>query len=101
MKKRLSLLVLLFLCQLCHLLASLQMLIGIVIGSPRVWTLAVSYDQLGNVIVGGDEDFTISAHAWAHRAVWRWSVVVRFLDFLEAGHCKNAYDKEIEKRLAK
>ena len=67
MQRRGLLLGLWLLCQLCHLIASVQMLLAILIGSGRAWSLAVSYDQLGNVL-GGNEDTSISARVWEGRS---------------------------------
>ncbi len=98
MRRRALLLSLWLLCQLCHLIASVQMLVAILTGSRRAWTLAVSYDQLGNVVLGGDEDTTISARAWANRHTWRWGAVVWFLDRIEPNHCYKAWLAEQRKR---
>jgi hypothetical protein len=95
--KRALMLGLWLLCLLCNLVAALQMLVAIVTGSRRAWTLAVSYDQLGNVVLGGDEDTTISARAWANRATWRWSLLVRLLDKVEPRHCYKAWLAEMGK----
>lgn len=95
---RIVLLALWLLCLICHLVASLQMLVAIVTGSRRAWTLAVSYDQLGNVVLGGDEDATISARAWASRHTWRWGLLVRLLDMVEPRHCYKAWLAEEQKR---
>lgn len=94
---RLAMLGLWLLCQLCHMIASVQMLVGIITGSRRTWTLAVSYDQLGNVVLGGHEDWTISARAWANRGNPRWALLVRLLDLIEPGHCDEAWRKEMER----
>jgi len=70
------------------------MLLAILSGSKRAWTLAVSYDQLANAAFGGHEDETISSRAGkAQRDGRRWGCVLcRLLDRLDAGHC----DKSIE-----
>jgi len=86
------------LCQLCHLIASVQMLVAIVTGSRRAWTLAMSYDQTGNVVLGGDEDTLISARAWASRDKWRWRWLVRLLDKIDNGHCYRVWLGEERKR---
>lgn len=94
MIRRVILLGLWLACQLCHLIASVQMLVAIITGSRRAWTLAVSYDQTGNVVLGGDEDTTISARAWASRQTWRWGLLVKLLDMVEPRHCHKAWVAE-------
>jgi len=79
------------LCQLCHMIASVQMLVTIVTGSRRAWVLAVSYDQLGNVVLGGDEDTTISVRAWASRHACSWGLLVKLLDMIAPRHCYKAW----------
>lgn len=98
--KRISLLGIWLLCQLCGLIASLQMLVSILLGSPRGWELAISYDQLGNVVLGGSEDMTISARAWKNRHLWRWSWLVRLLDLVEKNHCYKAWVAELQQARA-
>ena len=99
MKKRLLLLGLWFLCLACDLIALVQMLLSIFFGSGRrAWQLAVSQDQLGNVVLGGNEDMTISARAWASKATWRWGLLVRLLDKVEPRHCYKAWLAEEQKR---
>ncbi|MHB1227683.1 MAG: hypothetical protein ACYC0O_09185 [Desulfurivibrionaceae bacterium] len=98
--KRIPLIFLWLLCQVCNLIAALQMLAAILIGSPRAWTLAVSYDQLGNVILGGSEDMTISARAWAQRHTWRWAWLVWFLNLIEKNHCYKAWVSERQRAQA-
>ena len=44
-------------------MASLWMLIAIVTGSRRAWTIAVAHDQLANAAFGGHEDETLSSRA--------------------------------------
>ena len=53
-RHRLAMLALWGLCQIAALMASLWMLIAIVTGSRRAWTIAVAHDQLANAAFGGD-----------------------------------------------
>lgn len=96
--KRASMFGVFLLCLVCALVSLVQMLWAIITGSGRAWTLAVSYDQLGNVVLGGDEDTTISARAWASRHTWRWGLLVRLLDKVEPRHCYKAWLAEEQKR---
>ena len=64
MKTRAALVAIWFLCQLAHVVAAVWMLLAALVGSPRAWRLAVSYDQLANTAFGGHEDETISSRAY-------------------------------------
>jgi len=90
MRRLILLLTLWLACQLAHLVASAWMLLAILSGSKRAWTLAVSYDQLANAAFGGSEDETISSRAGkAAREGKRWGCVLcKLLDRLDAGHCE-------------
>lgn len=93
--RRLALLLALWLiCQLAHLIASAWMLLAILSGSKRAWTLARSYDQLANATFGGNEDETISSRAEkARREGKRWGCMLcKLLDRLDAGHCKKSIE---------
>lgn len=53
----------------------------------------IAIDQLGNTLLGGMADETISARV--HRNDWQRAE--RFIDWLfrEPGHCRNAYNSEL------
>ncbi|MDD3675220.1 hypothetical protein [Thauera propionica] len=99
--QRLSLLAIWLLCQVAAAVASAWMLLAIVTGSRRAWTLAVSYDQLANAAFGGHEDETISSRAGkAAREGKRWACVLcRLLDRLDPNHCEKAIEPDEGKPL--
>ena len=69
--QRLSLLALWGLCQLAAILASLWMLIAIITGSRRAWTIAVAHDQLANAAFGGNVRVDLPPmRSRASSAVW-------------------------------
>jgi hypothetical protein len=62
--------------------------------------IAVAIDQLGNTLIGGWADETISARAWRqqHRPAWR--VALRVIDgvarlFGQRDHCRKAHESEL------
>ena len=63
LQHRLSMLAIWMLCQIAAVIASLWMLMAIITGSRRAWTLAVAHDQLANAAFGGHEDETLSSRA--------------------------------------
>lgn len=67
-------LALLIVCALVAAVALVWMAVAFAAGRRRGWTLAKSFDQLGNALAGGDEDELVSARAWRKRAEapWRW-----------------------------
>lgn len=56
----------------------------------------IAVDQLGNALIGGYADETISSRCWRLRqASRRWAVTRRAVDGLfGAGHCRGAYESE-------
>lgn len=80
------------LCQLASLFCALWMLIAILVGSPRAWRLAISYDQLFNAATGGGEDETVSSRAnRAKSENRRWGCVLcKLLDWVEKDHCRKS-----------
>lgn len=97
MKRRLVLLIIFFVCQLASILASLWMLAAVIFGSRRAWTLAKSYDQLGNVVAGGHEDELFSSRCYRCCDRLPYTVLRRWIDALflsafgEQDHCRQAY----------
>lgn len=98
---RLSMLVIWMLCQIAAVIASLWMLMAIVTGSRRAWTLAVAHDQLANAAFGGHEDETLSSRAGkAAREGKRWACVLcRLLDRLDPNHCEKSIEPDRGKPL--
>lgn len=102
----LGMVAILLLCLLVALLALIWMAAGIVTRSPRAWRLAVSFDQLGNVVGGGDEDETISARCWRYRTEQPYKALRAAIDGCaalagEANHCESAYVTEMIKAQAR
>lgn len=70
----------------------------------RAWAIVQAKDQLGNVLIGGDQDEWISARAWRLRAQPRWARAQRAIDWLafhlagEVDHCKRAFEAEQARR---
>jgi hypothetical protein len=76
-------------CVLCVVLAIPWMLVTILVGSPRAWTLAKGFDRVGNVIAGGVDDEYLSTRAQRVRKEGRrWACILcRLLDRFDPGHC--------------
>lgn len=89
LSKRAGLLAILLICQVAHVLASIWMLLAVLGGSQRAWTIAIGYDQLANAATGGDVDETISSRASrARKEGRRWGCVLcRVLDWIDKDHC--------------
>ena len=99
---RLSMLAIWLLCQIVAVMASLWMLLAILTGSRRAWTIAVAHDQLANAAFGGDEDETLSSRAGkAAREGKRWACVLcRLLDRLDPNHCEKSIEPDEGKPIA-
>ncbi len=97
MVNKLLLLLLLLALQVVHIWASITMLFAIFTSSKRAWRIAVSYDQLGNVLIGGHEDETISSRAQRARLQGkRWGCVLcRVLNHIWPRHCEKSLEIEV------
>lgn len=99
MRRALGLLVLAPFCALVALAAWVWMVLAFAAGSPRAWTLAKAFDQLGNAMAGGDEDEYFSSRCWRCRAdkPYRWLypaidwVAAKFGDI---DHCRASFEGE-------
>lgn len=65
--------------------------------------IAIAVDQLGNSLIGGWADETISARAWRQRHKRRWRFAMRLIDaafslFGQREHCRLAFEAEIWRR---
>ena len=62
----------------------------------------IAVDQLANVLCGGWPDETLSSRAWRLRDTGRgWAVARKAVDtlfFWQPGHCRAAYESEIQRR---
>lgn len=94
MVKRVIGLALAILCGLAGVFAWLCLLVAVVFGSARAQRLAVSFDQLANTALGGDEDETISSRAAkAARNGKRWGCMLcKLLDRFDHKHCENSIE---------
>lgn len=62
--------------------------------------IAVAVDQLGNALLGGWADETISARAWRQQHKPRWHAVRVAVDavarlFGQRDHCRKAHESEV------
>lgn len=61
--------------------------------------IALAIDQLGNTLLGGWADETISSRCWRLRHKRRWRVAMRLVDgaarlFGQRDHCRKAFESE-------
>lgn len=100
MQSRLAMLFLWFLCVGAGIIAAAWMLLALLWGSSRAWSIAVAFDQLGNAATGGSGNETISSRTWRCRTAWPYSWLRPFIDWMmrlalgEVNHCENAYADE-------
>lgn len=60
-----------------------------------IWNILIAVDQLGNAILGGDPDETISSRAGKVQDESRWAkCLCWFLNKLDTGHCKEAIETD-------
>ena len=63
------------------------------------WNLLISLDQLGNSLLGGSPDETISARAGRYAGkLWYWTGLAWVLNKVDPGHTDNAVEAEQEGR---
>lgn len=101
LKQRFVMFVLVGMFQLLHLIASFWLLSTVLTGSvPRSRKIALSYDQLGNATMGGDEDETISSMLGrTGRPAWLVKLVnqVFYILYGEVDHCQNKIEARFKK----
>jgi hypothetical protein len=57
--------------------------------------LAIALDQLGNTILGGDPDETISSRSGKNQNRKRWAYILcRMLHWIDKDHCRDAIEKD-------
>lgn len=91
-RRRVFLLVILLVCCVPTVAVSLTWLAcSIIGGGKRAWRIAIGYDLLANVTLGGNVGETISSRAGRHLARGdRWACVLcRFLDVFQKNHCQH------------
>jgi len=52
----------------------------------------IAIDQLGNAILLGHPDETISSRAAKRSHIWGWHQLGRFLEWIDPGHLKDAIE---------
>ena len=57
--------------------------------------ILIALDQLGNALLGGYADETISARSWRNREQRPW--LVKFINWLfnDPRHCQDSYESEL------
>lgn len=102
MTRALGFLILAPFCALVALAALAWMAVAFLAGSPRGWTLAKAFDQLGNAMAGGDEDEYFSSRCWRCRADYPYRLLRPAIDYVAArfgdtDHCRTSYEAEQHK----
>lgn len=59
-----------------------------------VFNLLIALDQLGNAILFGDPDETISSRAAKRAHVWGWRKLGQVLEWIDPGHMARAIEKD-------
>jgi len=61
-----------------------------------IWNLLIAIDQLGNTILGGDPDETVSSRlAKLNRKGHKIGVIgCKLLDKIDKGHCEKSIEKD-------
>lgn len=76
------------LCLLCAVLALVIMPIAVAFRWRIGIEIAIGFDQIGNLMLGGRVDQTISARAAAARSERTWACALcHLLDKVDDGHC--------------
>jgi len=97
-KKALAVIGAFILCLLTAALGLLALPVYAVAATGRAMRLAIAFDQVANVLLGGQPDEMISAKAYRIREKRRWPMLA--IDWLffniagEADHCRSAFEKE-------
>lgn len=88
--KRLPLILIWLALWLVAPLALVRMLYAIFTAPTKAWTIALAFDDLGNVATNGVLGQSISSRA-AHARPKLWAVLMcKFLNTLDPGHCDRA-----------
>lgn len=59
-----------------------------------VWNVLIAIDQLGNALLGGDPDETISSRAGKSRHIWYWDWLSRFLNWIDPRHVEKSREDD-------
>jgi hypothetical protein len=60
--------------------------------SRYLWNILIALDQLLNAFLCGDPDETVSSRAAKNLHLWHWSMLARFLEWIDPGHMKRAIE---------
>lgn len=67
---------------------------------PDAWQVLIALDQLGNALLGGWADESLSAHAWRQhlegKRNWPYLLIDAIL-FFDGNHCRTSYESELER----
>jgi len=61
-------------------------------GRWYVWNVLIGIDQLGNALLGGDHDETISSRAHKNRHKWYWDALCYLLEKVDPNHCERVVE---------
>ena len=63
----------------------------------RIWAILVAFDKFSNVVLGGDQDQTISSRAAiANQDGKKWGCILcKFLNWLQPNHCPGAVQSDL------
>ena len=56
------------------------------------WNVLISLDQLGNVLIGGDPDETISSRCAKNQHKLGWRLLGDFLEWVDPGHLQKSLE---------
>ena len=59
-----------------------------------IFNFLISIDQLGNTLLGGDPDETISSRCAKRQHIWYWKWLGLFLEFVDPGHLEWALEED-------
>lgn len=66
-----------------------------------VQQVLIAVDQLGNALLGGWADETLSSRTYRQNSKKRWKImekIINFLFFFQPDHCRKAYEAEINRK---
>lgn len=58
------------------------------------WNVLIAIDQLGNTLLGGDPDETISSRAAKNLHIWHWAALAQILEWIDPGHMSRALEPD-------
>ena len=64
----------------------------------RLWNILIAIDQLGNAIIGGDPDETISRRAARFSHIKGWYILGKFLDAIDPDHMQKSLEGDDDQK---